>query len=195
MRRTGWAAAMVVGTVTAAAAAAEAQTGTPAGQARSITLVGCVQPGDPAGAPSGAAGGSASSGSRADPASAAPNATSFVLANAAPPGGAARSTGTAGRTGGATGAAAATPAPTYVLDGGNVAAHVGHMVEITGTLDSATAPPGGRPAGEFGSGAPSTAAPSNTGAPREVSSSDTASTAPRLRVTALKMVAATCPQP
>ncbi len=158
-----------------------------------LTLTGCIQSADPAGAPSGAAGGSASSGSTSDPATARPNASSFVLANAA----AAVSTN-ATRSGrevaGTTGSAAApsTTAAKYALDGDNLAAHLNQQVEVTGTLpvDAASAPA----SGVFGSGTSSTAAPANTGAPRAGSASVPTDPLPKLRVQSIRVIAATCGQ-
>ena len=97
-----------------------------------------------------------------------------------------------GATGSATGAATGTPeaagtsgraaaAKTYRLDGTDtqLAGHVSHKVEITGTLDEPSA---------MGSASGTAGTPSET-----AGTAGAKATAPRLKVQSVKMVAATCP--
>jgi len=100
-------------------------------------------------------------------ASAATAAPAFILANAAPAGSASGSaSGTVGTSGGAR------PASKYRLDAdaAKLTPHVGHKVEVTGTVDdmpSSATPPSGATASSAAAG-------------------------PKLKVESVKMVAATC---
>jgi hypothetical protein len=117
--------------------------------AKQVTFSGCIEkaPSEAAASPTSPAGEAAR--------------TSFILTNASPAG-----AGAVGTTG------AATPATKYRLDvdDAKISPHVGHKVEVTGTVDqqagSASSPSGA---------APSTAA------------------GPKFKVDSVKMVAATCP--
>lgn len=136
-----------------------AQTTPSSSNANKVTVTGCVQRAmseSPTGT-SGAAG-------------AAKHDTQFVLANAS------AGTATAGTSGAATPSSSAmTTAPRYRLDDAEqtkIAPHVGHRVEISGTIDdpSHSSSPSATP------GATSTAAP-----------------APKLKVDSIKMLASSCP--
>ena len=120
-----------------------------AAKADSITVEGCIQ--RSAQAPSATPGATGTAGA---------SGSSFVLANAMKP------TGTSG----AAGASAAPVAPTYRLDAedSKLTPHVGHKVEITGTLDTASSTP-----------------PAGGGASAMAS-------APKLKVDNVKMIAASC---
>ena len=136
-----------------------AQTTPSSSNANKVTVTGCVQRAiseSPTGT-SGVAG-------------AAKPDTQFVLANAS------AGTATAGTSGTTTPATSAMPtAPRYRLDDAEqakIAPHVGHRVEISGTIDDAShaSSPSGTP------GATSTAAP-----------------APKLKVDSIKMLSSSCP--
>ena len=90
----------------------------------------------------------------------------FILANAMKPMGSSGATGTSGSS-----AAAATIASTYRLDAADsmLSPHVGHKVEITGTLE------------DRGDSAPSTS-----------SATSSVPSAPKLKVDNVKMIAAAC---
>lgn len=119
-------------------------------RANTLTIQGCVEKG--AGAASATPGATGTSG-----------ASAYVLSNAMRP------TGTSGSAAGAT----ASIAPSYRLDADDakLSGHVGHKVEITGTLDLASASGSGSASG----------------------SAATAASAPRLKVESVKMIAAMCP--
>ena len=133
-----------------------AQTTPSSSNANKVTVTGCVQRAiseSPTGT-SGVAG-------------AAKPDTQFILANAS------AGTATAGTSGTTTPATSAMPtAPRYRLDDAEqakIAPHVGHRVEISGTIDDASSP-------SATPGATSTATP-----------------APKLKVDAIKMLASSCP--
>ena len=117
---------------------------------KNITVTGCLQRSDTAAATTGTTG---TSGSRSDD-------TKFVLKNA--------SMGTTGTTGTAGAASAGVSEYRLDTDDAKLTPHVGHKVEITGSLDQA-----------------SSTAPSGAASARPMS--------PKLKVDAVKMIAATCP--
>ena len=106
----------------------------------------------------------------------------FILTNVTPAG-----SGTVGTTGGG-----AKPETKYRLDAdaAKITPHVGHKVEVTGTVDesssSASAPssPSGAPA--------SSASASSASASSASASSASAAAGPKLKVESVKMVAASC---
>ena len=131
-----------------------------AAKADSVTLEGCIQRN--ASNPSATPGATGTAGSTAG---------QFVLANAMKPmGAAAGSVGTAGRT--SADASAATIAPMYRLDGDNskLTPHVGHKVEVTGSVQTTSTNPISAPSASASSGA----------------------SAPMFKVESVKMVAASC---
>ena len=172
MRKTFWfTCAAAICAVTTGVATQTPDSSTQA-KGKTITVSGCLQ----RAAETGAAGTAGTTGSSAA-------ATKFELTNAMIAGGAA---------GSATGAATGTPeaagtsgraaaATTYRLDGTDtqLAGHVSHKVEITGTLDDPSA---------MGSASGTTGTPSET-----AGTAGAKATAPRLKVQSVKMVAATCP--
>jgi hypothetical protein len=121
-----------------------------ASSASKVTVTGCLEKGQASAAPTGTSGGAGA-------------ASTFVLNNAMAGGGAA-APGAAGTSG-----AARTTASSYRLDGesSTLSPHVGHKVEITGTVQAAPA------TGKTDPPAP-------------------ASGAPRLKVEAVKMIASSC---
>ena len=138
--------------------ALQAQTPTTSSNANKVTVTGCVQRAASA-APTGTSG----------TAGAAVPDTQFILANAS------AGTATAG-TSGATSppSSAMATAPRYRLDDSGeskVSPHVGHKVEINGTLDEQS----------HSAGATGTAGATSTGA-----------TAPKLKVDSIRMIASTC---
>ena len=147
----------IVSTVTAGLVAQTPSSSTPqSSTAKQVTLAGCVEK---APAPAGAA---ASASATATPA--------FILTNAAPAG-----------TGGTVGTAgSAKPAAKYRLDAdaAKLSPHVGHKVEITGTIDES-------------SSASSPSSASSAATPPSASSS-AAGMEPKFKVESVKMVAATC---
>ena len=129
------------------------------GAGGNVTIQGCLQRGT--GASSSTPGATATAG-----------APGFMLSNATP---STSSSSTTQQSGAATAtASASTTATSYRLDGedSKLTPHVGHKVEITGTLDSSSA------AGSAPSGGASASA---------------SAMAPKLKVDAVKMIAATCP--
>src|SRR4029453_14916415 len=144
------------GTVAVAAAQDPSTAQSGAASGKSMTVSGCIQKAEPSAGATGTAGSTAAS-----------DTTKFVLKNVssagAGPAGAAGPAGTAGTAGSAAGAMVSE----YRLDADDakLSPHVGHKVEVTGTVDKSA------------SGAASTAA--------------TAS--PKLKVDSVKMVSATCP--
>ena len=165
MRKTTWIAtctAMAFGLATALVAQTPtpSQTSPSSSSAKTITVSGCVQ--RAAQAPTGTSG-SASASRDSE--------VKFLLTSAAMSSSA--TTGTAG-TAGAAGTAGTAPSSTAVAseyrldaDDAKLTPHVGHKVEISGTVESS---------------AGATQAPSAS-----------AANAPKLKVDAVKMVAATCP--
>ena len=146
-------ASIFCGTV-AVAAAQDPSTGqSGAASGKSMTVSGCIQKAEPSAGVTGTAGSTAAS-----------DTTKFVLKNVSSAG--AGTAGTAGTAGAASSAAGAT-ASEYRLDADDakLSPHVGHKVEITGTVDKSAG------------GAASTAA----------------SASPKLKVDSVKMVSTTCP--
>jgi hypothetical protein len=146
-------ASIFCGTVAVAAAQDPSTAQSGAASGKSMTVSGCIQKAEPSAGATGTAGSTAAS-----------DTTKFVLKNVSSAGaGAAGTAGTAGTAGSAAGAMVSE----YRLDADDakLSPHVGHKVEITGTVDKSA------------SGAASTAA--------------TAS--PKLKVDSVKMVSATCP--
>jgi hypothetical protein len=129
-------------------AALNAQTPTTPSSANKVTVTGCIQRAAVE-APTATSGTSGA---------AIPD-TQFVLANAT----AGTSTGTSG-----TASSAMTTAPRYRLDDdavSKITPHVGHKVEVTGTVDNS---------------------------PRSTGATSTGAAAPKLKVDSIKMMAATC---
>ena len=155
MRRVGLALLLSAAVVTVSVGA---QTTPSSSNANKVTVTGCVQRAT-SDAPTGTSG----------VAGAAKTDTQFILANAT------AGTATAGTSGTTTPSTSAMPtAPRYRLDDAEqtkIAPHVGHRVEISGTVDDASrsTSPGATP------GATSTAAP-----------------APKLKVDSIKMLASSC---
>jgi len=146
-------ASIFCGTVAVAAAQDPSTAQSGAASGKSMTVSGCIQKAEPSAGATGTAGSTAAS-----------DTTKFVLKNVSSA--AAGAAGTAG-TAGTAGSAAGAMVSEYRLDADDakLSPHVGHKVEITGTVDKSS------------SGAASTAA--------------TAS--PKLKVDSVKMVSATCP--
>ena len=140
-------ASIFCGTVAVAAAQDPSTAQSGAASGKSMTVSGCIQKAEPSAGATGTAGSTAAS-----------DTTKFVLKNVS-----SAAAGAAGTAGSAAGAMVSE----YRLDADDakLSPHVGHKVEITGTVDKAA------------SGAASTAA--------------TAS--PKLKVDSVKMVSATCP--
>jgi hypothetical protein len=140
------------------AVALVAQTSTPSQTSpqasKTVTVTGCIQRAPAAPAPTGTAG--------TTPSSAAT--TKFLLTDVA--------MGTTG-TAGTAGASSSTKASEYRLDADDakLTPHVGHKVEIAGTLDESPSP---------------STAPAGT-------SSSAESRSPKLKVDTVRMIAATCP--
>lgn len=159
MRSSMWSAAcaaMVLGVSVGILAqdAAAPQTPSASSAAKKITVTGCVAKAEAPTAPTGTTGGAATS-----------SATKFVLSSAAlSPSDKAGTAGTAG----ATNPPATAIASEYRLDGDDakLTPHVGHKVEITGSVDEAKG---------------ATEAPAAS-----------AANAPKLKVDSLKMVSPTC---
>jgi hypothetical protein len=147
-------ASIFCGTVAVAAAQDPQTPQSGAASGKSMTVAGCIQKAE---APSAGATGTAGTAGASD--------TKFVLKNVSSAG-AAGTSGTAG-TAGTAGAAAGATASEYRLDADDakLSPHVGHKVEITGTVDKSA------------SGASAAAA----------------SASPKLKVESVKMVSATCP--
>jgi hypothetical protein len=150
MRQNLWSATFV-GIVSAVSVGLLAQTPPPSSStqaAKPITLSGCVEraPSDTTTPPAAA------------PAAGAMSAK-FVLTNAAAPASGAGAVGTTGST--------MKPASKYQLDvdDAKITAHVGHKVEVTGTIDE----------------------------PSSTSSAAASAASPKFKVDSVKMVAATCP--
>ena len=147
-------ASIFCGTVAVAAAQDPSTAQSGAASGKSMTVSGCIQKAEPSAGATGTAGSTAAS-----------DTTKFVLKNVSSAGaGAAGTAGTAG-TAGASAAGAMVSEYRLDADDAKLSPHVGHKVEITGTVDKSA------------SGAASTAA--------------TAS--PKLKVDSVKMVSATCP--
>jgi hypothetical protein len=148
-------ASIFCGTVAVAAAQDPSTAQSGAASGKSMTVSGCIQKAEPP-----AAGATGTAGSTV-----ASDTTKFVLKNASSAG--AATSGTAG-TAGTAGAAAGAMATEYRLDADDakLSPHVGHKVEITGTVDKSA------------SGA--------------ASSASSASASPKLKVDSVKMVSATC---
>ena len=146
-------ASIFCGTVAVAAAQDPSTAQSGAASGKSMTVSGCIQKAEPSAGATGTAGSTAAS-----------DTTKFVLKNVSSA--AAGAAGTAG-TAGTAGSAAGAMVSEYRLDADDakLSPHVGHKVEVTGTVDKSA------------SGAASTAA--------------TAS--PKLKVESVKMVSATCP--
>jgi hypothetical protein len=147
-------ASIFCGTVAVAAAQDPSTAQSGAASGKSMTVSGCIQKAEPSAGATGTAGSTAAS-----------DTTKFVLKNVSSAG--AGAAGTAGTAGTAGASAAGAMASEYRLDADDakLSPHVGHKVEITGSVDKSA------------SGAASTAA--------------TAS--PKLKVDSVKMVSATCP--
>jgi hypothetical protein len=151
---------------------------TPAGAAGDITITGCLQ--------KGADGAFTLSNVQQD-------ATATGTSGAATPG----ATAGAGAAAGA-GAGSSAAASTWMLKGGDLAAHVGHRIAVTGKRAMASA---SGATSTSGAGATTTGAagatpdPSAAGRPAATagSSSSNMSNARTLEVASVKMVAATCP--
>jgi hypothetical protein len=147
-------ASIFCGTVAVAAAQDPQTPQSGAASGKSMTVAGCIQKAE---APSAGATGTAGTAGASD--------TKFVLKNVTSAGAA----GTSGTAGTAGTAASGATASEYRLDADDskLSPHVGHKVEITGTVDKST------------SGATSSAA--------------SAAASPKLKVESVKMVSATCP--
>jgi hypothetical protein len=141
--------------------------------ANAITLTGCLAKGDSLGA-------TGTSGSTS-PARTTTSAQ-FVLNNAKMGSAASTTAATPGGTtaGGTTAGAAGTSGASYILDGteSELTRHVGHKVEITGTLDKSASSPS--------SSAPATTTPPAAGSPSMASAQQ------HVKVTAIKMVSSSC---
>jgi len=135
------------------------QTSTRDSASKNITVTGCLQK-----APSGATGTTGSSTSSTSSRSSSMTDAKFVLTSAS-----AGATGTSGTT------SSTAVASEYRLDADDakLTPHVGHKVEITGTVDQTT----------------SATSPSQP----PTASASSAANSPKLKVDSVKMVAATCP--
>ena len=132
--------------------------------ANKVTISGCIQRSEQA--PTGTTGAPSSM-----------SESKFILTNAMPSSSSSTSsTGTSGMPSSST-----STASSYRLDAdeSKLSAHVGHKVEITGQVESASM-----------SGSPSSGA---TGAGATGATSGSSSTSPKLKVDSVKMIAATCP--
>jgi hypothetical protein len=177
MHKRLWTGAFAAITCAAAVALMAQGTGSSASETRSssdkITVTGCLQSADQATAgTTGTPSGSSSTSSMSDR-----SAKFLLIPSKSDSSGSASATGTTG-----TSAAAAPKASSYRLDGDDskLSPHVGHKVAITGTLESAAA---------SGSGASSTG---STGGASSYSSSSAGSTAPKLKVDSVTMIAPSC---
>jgi hypothetical protein len=143
-----------------------AQDTSPQTTPKTITVTGCLQRAQAS--PTGTTGSTSSAASSTEP--------KFILTNASMGSGSSSTSTTAGTTG--TASRSGMSANEYRLDAtdAKLSPHVGHKVEVTGTLDSS----------------PSSSSTSSTSSTSATSSS-TSSTAPKLKVDDVKMVAATCP--
>ena len=131
--------------------------------ANTITVEGCIQ----RGTGSSTAGATGTAGSSGD---------AFILANAM------KSTGTSGSSSGSSSSSSASGmASSYRLDAdaSKLSPHVGHKVEITGTLESSMS-------------SSSSSSPSSGAAGGATSSASSTASAPRLKVDNVKMVSTTC---
>jgi hypothetical protein len=139
--------------------AGSAQSDKPSSRANAITVTGCLRSADQmAVGTSGSSVGTASGGRSANDSS-----TKFVLTNAA-------SSGSPAETSGTSGAKGASPATGYRLDAdeSKLTSHVGHKVEISGTIEN----------------------PGSTSAAAD----DAFSGAPRLKVVSIRTLASNCGQ-
>jgi len=124
-----------------------------------VTVTGCLQR---ATEPGGTAGTTGTSASRAGE-------TKFILTNAAPGSSSGSTTGTAG-------SSAAAMSSQYRLDADDskLSPHVGHKVEVTGTIDQASSSSG------------------STANPPSSAGSASSMSAPKLKVDSVRMIASTC---
>jgi hypothetical protein len=131
-----------------------------------ITVTGCLQR-DTMGSPAGATGTSGST-------SASTSASGFVL-NVSPSSSSTGSTAGGTTAGGTTAGTSGTSASSYKLDSDDakLSPHVGHKVEITGTLDKAMSS-------------------SSSTAPSGSTSSASSSMSPKLKVDSVRMIASSC---
>jgi hypothetical protein len=191
MKRQVWtggiaAVALACGVSLAAQTPAATQSGTPS----TVTVTGCLQRGNSMSGTTGTTG-SATSGTSAASASASAS-DHFMLTNAKMGSGSSSTTGaagsaTTGTTGSgtsATGAAgSSTSGASYVLEGStsDLSSHVGHEIEVRGKIDSSST------GSSYGSGAStgSAAAGATTG-------SASATSAQKLQVESVRMIASTC---
>jgi hypothetical protein len=171
--KTAWGTALAISC--ALTATIFAQTQPPASsstQDRTVTVVGCLAAADK---PSGTAT-SGTTGTGTPPSTSASAAESFILKNAkpSPPSPATGTTGTA--TPPSTSASAT--GTTYKLSGSaaELKPHLGHQIEITGTIPSASSATG-----------------TGTTPPATPPSSGSSANQPELRVRSVKMVSSTCP--
>lgn len=162
----------------AMAAGPHAQTSTTPSTASPVTVTGCVERASQT--PSGTAATSST-------ASTAVPDTKFVLAKV-----------TAGNPAGTTSAPSSTvsaAAAQYRLDAdeSKLAPHVGHKVEITGTVqEQGRSPATTGTSGTTATGSPTTGAPT-TGAPTTGSAIASGANSPKLKVDSVKMISSTCP--
>jgi len=138
------------------------------GAANQVTVTGCLQR---ASATAGATGTSGSTSSSSD--------SGFILTNAMSGGSSAASPSSSPSSAAGTSGSSSTSS-TYKLDADDakLTAHVGHKVEVTGTIESA------RPMGNTSSATSSTGSAS--------ASASVASNAPKLKVESVRMIAASC---
>jgi len=171
------------GSTTGTAGQTAGQTRTASAAGQSVTVVGCLQRGGSGAATAG------TTGTAGGATASAATGSGFMLTNVTP-GGAATTSGAAGAptgVGSTSSSSSGVTAPdgsgqvamTYMLDGSatELTPHVGHRVEITGNVRSGSA------AGAS-TGAGATAGGTSTGAAGAM--------APRIDVTAVKMIAAAC---
>jgi hypothetical protein len=147
-------ASIFCGTVAVAAAQDPQTPQSGAASGKSMTVSGCIQKAEPSAGATGTAGTTSASD------------TKFVLKNVSSAG-AAGTSGTAGTAGSASASGATASEYRLDADDAKLSPHVGHKVEITGTVDKSA------------SGASSSAA--------------SAAASPKLKVESVKMVSATCP--
>jgi hypothetical protein len=153
------------------------------GSANTVTVTGCLKSGEQSGTAGGTTSGTATSGSTSASRSGSARGH-FMLTNVQQ--GSSSTTGTTGTpstTSGTSGTASS-----YMLEGreSELQKHVGHKVEITGTVESSKS-------GMSGSKTGSTTTGSESRESRESKESGSMGNAQRLRVQSVKMISSNCP--
>jgi hypothetical protein len=175
--------AVALAGATAAAQTSTATSGQTSSSDRPVTVTGCLQKGDQSGSSTAATTGSSST-----------KGSEFILANAKMGSGTGSTSGTTGTTGGTTAGGTTTGGATtgsessrtsgnkYELEGSEsqLSPHVGHEIEVTGTID--------RSASSSGSSTPSTTG----GTTSSTSRTGSMGANQLLKVTSVRMISSTC---